>query len=223
MPAPKWPTISPRDKFGEWTIIKLSRKDDHSFILWFAKCNCGTVREVREEALLRGASRSCGCIAARKAKALFTKHSMSRTPTHQAWRAMRYRCTRPSHPSYHNYGGRGISVCQEWMESFMQFLSDMGEKPKGLTLERIDNNKGYYKENCKWATHREQCRNMRKSRIFEYKGERKTLAEWSEITGIHQGTLRNRIEKNWPIGKIFKEPAPPHNRREKRRNNNGNT
>jgi hypothetical protein len=125
-----------------------------------------------------------------------TKHGYARrgmkTPTYKAWESMFRRCTMKSQDSYEIYGGRGITVCEEW-KSFETFLHDLGEKPDGYSLERIDVNKGYSKENCKWIPLRHQYWNKRTTRWIGFNGETKCLAEWAEIVGMDQRTLRARI------------------------------
>jgi hypothetical protein len=103
------------------------------------------------------------------------------------------RCSRTNHPAFHRYGGRGITVCQRWRESFWAFVEDMGERPAGASIERIDNDKGYEPGNCKWATSKEQQRNRCNNRRIEFNGQTRTMAEWSEVTGIKLSALKNRL------------------------------
>ena len=115
---------------------------------------------------------------------------------------MVYRCTNPSHKDYLSYGGRGISVCQRWLK-FENFLEDMGARPKGFSLERINNNGNYCPSNCKWATRKEQQRNTRSNRILEHDGKRMCLAEWAEELGINHRTLRSRLQRGWTISETL--------------------
>lgn len=115
--------------------------------------------------------------------------------TYICWAGMLSRCKYKSHASYKNYGGRGIKVCKEWNDSFLSFLNDMGEKPLNKSIERIDCNGDYCKENCKWATKEEQCSNTRRSHMITYQGKTQTLKRWSIETGIHFRTLHNRIKR----------------------------
>lgn len=123
------------------------------------------------------------------------------TPTYQTWAAMIKRCTNENDKNYHRYGGRGISVCERWM-SYINFLEDMGERCKGLTIDRIDNNKGYSPENCRWATWVEQAQN-KEVKKYEANGRIMTMREWSEFLGIGIKTLHRRIEKNWTYEEVF--------------------
>ena len=116
------------------------------------------------------------------------------------------RCTNPNDEAYHNYGARGISVCDRWLD-FANFLEDMGESPPRLTIDRIDNNRGYEPGNCRWATYKEQMNNVRYNRIIEFDGKTLTLQQWSEESGINIGTLRNRLfVNNWPIADALTQP-----------------
>ena len=125
------------------------------------------------------------------------KHGMCRTDAYKAWTAMKKRCNNPRNADYPYYGGRGISYCARW-ESFGVFYADMGDRPDGMTLDRIDPTKGYNPENCRWATRKEQSCNKRNNVILTLNGVSKTLPEWAEELGIHIKTLRNRIkESGW--------------------------
>lgn len=125
---------------------------------------------------------------------------------HQAWRAMIARCHNPSNGSYHNYGGRGISVCERWRGDFLAFLSDMGEPGAGLSIDRIDNENGYSPENCRWATRKEQGNNRRTCRYIEYNGEKMTVMQASNLSGISHANILQRINAGWPPERIFVKP-----------------
>lgn len=133
-------------------------------------------------------------------------HGLSRTRTYTTWIGMKSRCQKKNFKQYKDYGGRGISVSEKWMK-FENFLNDMGEQPKGMSLERIDNNKGYSSENCKWATEYEQKRNTRRNHWIEFRGEKKCLADWATEIGIKSNTLINRLYRgHWPIEKALTTP-----------------
>ena len=132
---------------------------------------------------------------------------MGRTPEYKAWDAMRYRCTRPQCTFFHNYGGRGITVCDRWMHSFANFLADVGPRPsKGHTLERVDNARGYEPGNVRWATMLEQAKNRRTNRRVMINGETLILAEWARRTGISTTTLHNRLIDGWPMEEACTTP-----------------
>lgn len=147
------------DKFGRLEVLKnlgIIKRNT----CFKCRCDCGTIKNIAGYNLHSGHTKSCGCLDQEQK----TKHGMSRTPEYQTWYAMIHRCTNSKDVAYKNYGGRGITVCPEWSYSFENFFKDMGEKPKSLTLERKNNELGYFKENCKWATYTEQMRNRRLSK-----------------------------------------------------------
>lgn len=127
------------------------------------------------------------------------------SPTYHSWYAMRRRCNNPTYQEYKYYGGRGISVCKRW-ERFENFLADMGVKPRGLTIERIDNSGNYEPSNCEWATYQKQARNTRRSKVVEFRGEKKPLVEWAEVVPIPYHTLKARLKYGWSPEKAFTTP-----------------
>lgn len=134
----------------------------------------------------------------------------SRSPsrTWKSWRAMFARCYNPHHAAYPRYGGNGIGVCPKWFD-FVQFLSDMGERPDNMTLDRINNFKGYSPQNCRWATRKEQARNMRNNVWIEHRGLRLTQAEWSRRIGVGVTTICWRRQHGWPTERILNNYVPP--------------
>lgn len=138
-------------------------------------------------------------IAANKRRAT---HGMSGTPTHQVWRSMRDRCNNPNNSRFADYGGRGIDICPEW-DDFAVFFRDMGERPERHSLDRIDNNRGYYPDNCRWAARVEQQNNMRTNRLVEYDGQKLTMAEWSRKFDIPYHVVRYRLNKGMRLEEVF--------------------
>lgn len=172
---------------GEGEVHLTSGGYSHRTIV--CRCDCGTIKTFQMSSVLNGAIKSCGCYSAKMAgdrvRKRNTKHGKSTTPEFEIWCAMKKRCLNSNHKSYHMYGGRGISVCDRWINSFSYFLEDMGVRPSSnYSIERVDNNLGYFKENCKWATKKEQCRNVRNNVIFKYNNQSKCVGEWVEILNM---------------------------------------
>jgi len=180
-------------KFGRWTVISKARLDKYGSSMWLCQCECGTKEIVRRYDLRRGLTKSCGCLR----KELLITHGMTNTTIYAVWKSMRRRCNKPNDPGYKNYGGRGITICRRW-DKFENFYADMGDKPKGLSIERVDNYGNYEPSNCKWATREEQDRNKRNNRIIKYEGREQCLTDWARESGINYRTLCSRLNKYPP-------------------------
>lgn len=150
--------VLPMMKFGRWSVIDLPASKYHTMCV----CDCGIVKEVDTSTLTRGKSKSCGCLHKEKV----TTHGYNGTRTYKSYHAMKERCLNTNHQAYEFYGGRGITICNRWLLSFENFIEDMGERPEGRTLDRINNNEGYSKMNCRWATKSEQNKNKRYGRAY---------------------------------------------------------
>lgn len=183
-------------------------------IRWDCVCDCGNRTTVVGYSLVRGDTTSCGCYAIETTKERETVHGMTSTAEYRSWKAMIRRCTNSNDKSYSDYGGRGITVCDRWMNSFEAFYQDMGNRPSvDHSLDREENDKGYYKENCRWATRIEQNNNKRNNTLHNYNGQEysiKQLAELPEakINGICANTLKNRINQyKYSINEAISTPV----------------
>lgn len=183
--------------FNEWTVLERATS-----IHWRCRCSCGKEKLIQPNSLKTGKSKSCGC----KGSDWCRKHGMDGTSTYNIWSVMKQRCHNINHGLYQNYGGKGISVCDRWRESFNNFHADMGTKPEGMSLDRIDPKGNYSPENCRWASSKEQNRNKINTIYLEYKGERKPLAEWAEIKGMRRKTLRERLKMGWTVERALETP-----------------
>lgn len=175
--------------------------------LWLCLCDCGKTSKVTTDHLNSGHSKSCGCLIADTMGVTMRTHGLSgdRSSEYKAWSEMKARCGNPNNTSYPNYGGRGIHVCDRWLDSYPNFLEDMGPKPHpSLSLDRVKVNEGYSPENCKWSTRLEQSRNRRNVPVYPFDGMQMTLPEWAEKTGINRDALYQRIYKlGWPLEKAL--------------------
>ncbi len=148
-------------KFGRLTVLKHQGSDKSGRAIWECKCDCGNRKTVSSKNLRNGSTKSCGCYQREQASSANRTHGRGKSPEYGVWSSMIQRCTNPKNKEYHNYGGRGIQVCNRWLK-FDNFISDMGERPSGKhSLDREDNDKGYAPGNCRWATSREQSFNKR--------------------------------------------------------------
>lgn len=196
-------------KFGRLTVIKLVGKHFNGSALWLCLCDCGNYNIVSRQRLKDGHTKSCGCLRKASGKECPRyKHGDScrgKISIESAlWSGMLKRCRGTN--KY--YGGRGISVCNRWRESFSNFLSDMGRRPSPKhSLDRIDNNKGYFPQNCRWATPQEQARNKSNNRRIVVRGKTKTLIEWEELSGISTVNIDARIRRGWSTYKAISTPV----------------
>lgn len=191
-------------RFARLTVLGYAGTTPSRTSLWYAECQCGTVVRVQPNAMKIGRIKSCGCLNKELQRTRMTKHGAFQTPTYKAWQAMRKRVSTAC--AYRkNYADRGIIVCDRW-NSFSNFLADMGEKPEGLTLDRIDNNGNYEPSNCRWATMTEQLNNKRDNHRITYRGRTQTLSMWARE--LHKGfdLLNQRLIHGWSIEKAFTSP-----------------
>lgn len=203
------------DKHFERLIPKkIIGKDSRGNYIWYCECSCGNTVNVTATALITGRKKSCGCLRRENAKEKIEKaidstrtHGKSNTRLYHIWKDMIRRTINPNRSNYKRYGGRGIEVCSEWKTSFESFYnwSMKNGYNDTLSIDRKDNNKGYSPDNCQWTNKTEQANNKASNRKITYRGETKTVAEWSKITGIPYTKLMYRINAGWNIEKAFTE------------------
>lgn len=185
-------------RFGRLTPIAPGKPGPRSF--WLCRCDCGTEKEIATGNLHNGSVKSCGCLN----RDNLTTHGKTGTATHRAWIVMRRRVRTHAH-----YISRGITVDPRW-DSYENFLADMGERPAGQTLDRIDNDGPYAPENCRWASRREQANNRGHTPMIIYQGRTQSLGDWARELNVDRGMLYNRIIRNgWSAERAFETPLNP--------------
>jgi hypothetical protein len=208
-------------RFGRWTVLAHSPVDKPGSSRWHCRCDCGREKtHVLYSGLVRGSSMSCGCLRAEKRKKglpLHLQHNQ-RNPMWSTYMTIKTRCYNPNHPTYKNYGGRGIKMCERWLNSFEAFAEDMGwEKPEGHQIDRIDNDGDYSPENCRWATRMEQAANRRSNIRVEWGGKEMNLIDVARAENVDYMILRHRLSQGqslqWAVdelkikGQVFHERA----------------
>lgn len=187
-------------RFCRLIVINRADNNHRGLVNWSCRCDCGREVVVLGYNLKSGHTQSCGCMRIKHGHS--TKFKQSKT--YKSWCDIVQRCTNPNNVAYHNYGGRGIKICDRWRNSFENFLKDMGKTSFGLQIERINNNKGYCKSNCYWATSVEQNRNSRNNNLETYNGKTQCIAAWAEEYRIAYKTLWARLYiYSWPIEKAL--------------------
>lgn len=207
---PKILTPEERKAKRMWRFIDLSgRRFDRLIVLcicdqrtsrgrtfWNCVCDCGKTSIVDGGSLRSGARKSCGCLKNQRSAARMYVHGMAKTREYTIWSGAKKRCFNTNEPAYPNYGGRGITMCQEWAESFEQFFADMGPCPKAHSIDRIDNNGNYEPGNCRWATRIVQNRNTRSAVMLTHEGQTMSLRDWADRMNMNFDKLRYRYENH---------------------------
>lgn len=182
-------------RFGKLVVRRQVENGRKSNARYECLCDCGTLRVVYKTNLVNGRTLSCGCYHKQKAAEDHTTHGKSHLAEYQVWGQMIARCTDPSNAGFRLYGGRGITVCDRWME-LDNFIADMGLRPSPKhSIDRIDNQGPYCKENCRWATTFEQAQNTSRNRMLTFNGQTKCLTQWARELGISPNTLTFRLLK----------------------------
>lgn len=160
---------------------------------WIFRCECGNEVEAAIGAVRSGAIKSCGCLIGEANRARLLKHGHKGTPTYLSWQNAKGRCFNPRNKRYYDYGGRGITMCDRWRDSFEAFLEDMGERPDGTSIDRIDNDGNYEPGNCRWATQGQQSGNIRGRARIEHEGAVYSIKEFATLMNVNFDNLRYRI------------------------------
>ncbi len=196
-------------RFGRLVVIRYLYTEQHRrTAVWLCKCSCGKETRVRTDSLTGGKTQSCGCLQSENAFNIGKdniKHGLIHHRLYRIYNGMKARCLKPTSQAYKNYGGRGISICEEWEKSFQNFYDwaiNNGYKPE-LSIDRIDNNGDYCPKNCRWANSKTQARNSRTGHFLTYNGETHCLIEWAEKLNIPVSRLRWRYQHGWTTEQIL--------------------
>lgn len=190
-------------QFSKLTVIRQSGNRKSGESIWECRCECGNTAHVTSSKLRKGHTNSCGCN-----RGELHGHNFKNSPEYRAWNGMKRRCYWKKHKDYSRYGGRGIVVCERWMNSFTTFLEDMGLRPSSKhSLDRIDVNGNYEPSNCRWATDVEQSNNRHSNVVIEFNGESKTATEWARHLGMPDDVIAKRIRRGWSIERALTQPA----------------
>lgn len=195
-------------RFGRLIVLSRTNNDSQGKPRWICKCDCGAETTVASADLKKKGrgTKSCGCLARERASARVSTHRMSKHPAYAVWRSMLARCRNSQHYAWHNYGGRGITVADEW-GVFERFWADMGPSyAPGLTLDRRDNDKGYSASNCRWTDRRTQAQNKRTARVIDTPKGPMNVSEAAREFGVKASTILYRIKQGWPDDKLLIRP-----------------
>lgn len=201
------------EKFGRLTVLRFDGvRNKRTF--WLCRCECGTVKSIIGANLPNGTTASCGCWNLQAFRERTTKHGMCRSPEYEAWCGMIRRCEKSNRPEYRNYGGRGLAVCKRWRNSFEAFYADMGPRPNpSLSLERVDNDKGYNPSNCIWAPRSAQNRNQRRTRRILFAGRDYCAVDFAKICGVCDMTVIKALRTGLSPEQVFARYAKPREER----------
>lgn len=203
-------------RFGFLTVIKENGRNKDGDVMWLCRCDCGNEHTVKSVNLIHGYVKSCGCKTGEMISQGNSKHGLCNSKLYHIWSGIKKRCLNPKHDNYKRYGARNISMCDEWLNNFQVFYDwaiSHGFQD-GLTIDRIDNYKGYSPDNCRWITPKEQQHNRRDTIFLTYKGETKSTPEWAEIVKIDRHIIRQRIKAGWSVERTLETPVRKLKRRE---------
>lgn len=198
-------------KFGRLTVIKRAENSKCGRTRWLCKCECGNYKDVQSIHLKNKKILSCGCLAIENTIKRNSSHNLSKIRMYKIYHGMKQRCYNSKNPEYHNYGGRGIIICNEWLDKedgFINFYNWAIQNgySKDLSIDRIDVNGNYEPSNCRWADEKIQSNNKRCSHYITYKNETHTMKEWCEELNLKYGIVKSRIYRNWTPEEAFETP-----------------
>lgn len=179
-------------RYGRLVALHCIKNTKSTSALWMCQCDCGNQKAIQASSLTLGRTRSCGCIS-RERKHQQGTHHASKTVEVRAWQLAKQRCYNKSGANYVNYGGRGIKMHHSWIHDVSAFIRDMGPRPRGYTLDRINNDGDYAPGNCRWATRTQQNNNNRRNRFVTWRGRTQTISQWAKEQGLPHGVLWNRL------------------------------
>ena len=197
-------------RFGRLVVVEFHHSSGGNKY-WLCKCDCGGEKIVRTNSLNYGSVRSCGCLqleTQRNNRTKSIKHGHAHNERlYETWKNMRRRCSDPHNKRAAHYYDKGITVCEAWNDyaTFRTWALQNGYRDD-LTIDRIDNNKGYCPENCHWATAKQQANNQSRNRLITFNGCTKTMSEWADFVGLKYSVLNHRIQRGWPIAKALYTP-----------------
>lgn len=202
--------IKPGQVFERLIAIKDVGRDKHGYRLWQFRCVCGKVFVCSASIVWRKRKLSCGCLHRELLRIANIKHGKKYTRVYNIWAQLKQRCFNKKHQAYKRYGGRGIEICSRWLQ-FENFLTDMGDPPsRQHTLDRVDNNNGYSKGNCRWATKKEQNRNARTNTNYTLGSKTQCLSAWAEDFRRPYYLIHHRVrQQNWSLARALMEPTHP--------------
>jgi hypothetical protein len=202
-------------KFGELTVIQRAENDKKGRTQWLCQCDCGKQKIIRGSSLTFGNTKSCGCLSIEKLKKMSSTHKMAKTRLYKIWANIKTRCLNPKYPRFCDYGGRGITICNEWIESFENFSKWALNNgyADSLAIDRINNNGNYEPSNCRWVSNKINSLNKRNNLIFEYQNKKQCLKMWAEELNIDYVLLYNRIvRRKWTFEKAISTPIMTNRR-----------
>lgn len=213
------------DVFGRWKVIGLddirSKKSKDGRKYYFCECQCEnkTIKSVNEYSLVSRKSTSCGCYNRERVSETVSKHNSSNSNLYDVWINIKQRCLNKNNPNYKNYGGRGITICNEWVNDFVKFQQwsiENGYK-KGLNIDRINNDKGYSPENCRFITYTENQNNKRTNTYIEFNNEINTIANWAKKLNMNPRTLVTRLDTlHWSVERALTTPVAKRTKKDEK-------